>query len=85
VRLAFRRDHLEGKVSAVEGKDSLAETQLRAKTQADYYRLRKMLEALIENGVELGSACENGLSSLHAARLRMWSAANVSQTLRKTE
>jgi hypothetical protein len=69
--LAFRRDHLEGKVSTVEGKDSLAETRLRAQ------RLWLITTgfALIENGVELGSACKNGLSSLHAARLRMWSAA----------
>jgi hypothetical protein len=36
-------------MSAVEGKDGLAETQLpAAKTLADYYRLRELLEALIE-------------------------------------
>ena len=36
-------------MSAVEGKDILAETQLPApRTLADYYRLRELLEALIE-------------------------------------
>jgi hypothetical protein len=36
-------------MSAVEEKDGLGETQLPApKTLADYYRLRELLEALIE-------------------------------------